>query len=153
MLNVAKHRALEVIDRFLGLPATYDSTHRRIEPSWPEKIENTATQEELSPPILIPESPLINFLSQTTLSQRLNIRNITLSERLGYRIEQQFRDAEALYRWLTPGQRIVTNFAWPAESHRIRWFRTPITAKDIINAAEVVHDPESLEGIVGEAQF
>ncbi|ARM86137.1 hypothetical protein [Marinobacter salarius] len=154
MFNALKNK-LEVAVAWLdGQPAGFGAGGQaRIEPKLPAANDGHKSQEVLPAPILIPESPLINFLSQLTLAQRLGIRNITVSSKLGYRTDQRFSDAESLYKWLTPGRKMTFDHPWPAEQDRIKWYRVDITAEDIIGAAEVAHDTDSLKGIVGVSQF
>lgn len=115
-----------------------------------DKIRATIPIEQTEPPILIPETPLVNFLSQLTKTQRLGIHNIRLNEDLGYGCDRTFRNAEALYRWLTPN-RIITCGRWPAEMCRKQWFRIDLTADHVLQYAESVENPESLSGIVGRS--
>lgn len=106
-----------------------------------------------SPPVLVPESPLINFLSQLSLNQRKGIQNIRLTESLGYAANHVFSDADELYRWLSPGARLISNFAWPAEQYRKKWFRVDLPAPFVVQFAESVTDADALQHIVGRAYF
>lgn len=105
------------------------------------------------PPMLIPESPLINFLSKLSKAQRRGIKGIRLNEHLGYGYDQVFVDAEALYQWLTPGKRFLSNRAWPAEEYRKQWFRIDLTADHVFQFAGSVENPESMMHIVGHHYF
>lgn len=154
MFNTLKHHIQDAITWFEGAPAHGDDLLSRVEPTLTTPSNPPLTEQEiLEVPLLVPESPLIAFMSQLTLAQRLGIRNITLGKQLGYHGEHTFQDAEALYQWLTPGKRAITNKAWPAENQRIKWFRSEITVDQIEQAAEVIHDADSLRDIVGTALF
>jgi|GEM_PF-4667561 len=106
---------------------------------------------EGSPPVLVPESPLINFLSKLTPNQRRGIKNIQLCQSLGYKANHIFPDAEILFRWLTPGDRLISNFMWPSERYRKKWFRIDLTAPYVFQFAETVVGAESMKKVVGSA--
>jgi len=153
MLNSLKNSLESAVAWLDGQPAGRFNTFERVEPTLASANDEKEAETNLKIPVLIPESPLINFLSQLSLGQRLGIRNITLSEELGYHTEQRFPDAEALYKWLTPGKRITFGFEWPAEKKRVKWFRRSLEASDIEQAAEIVHDLDVIKQVTGRPQF
>ena len=106
-----------------------------------------------SPPVLVPESPLINFLSQLSFDQRKGIQNVRLTESLGYAANHVFSDADELYLWLSPGERLISNFAWPAEQYRKKWFRVDLPAPFVLKFAESVTDADALKHLVGRAHL
>ncbi|WP_041657374.1 MULTISPECIES: hypothetical protein [Marinobacter] len=118
----------------------------------PRKTRVTGN-EQIDAPILIPESPLINFLSKLTRTQRLGIHNIRLTEQLGYGCDKTFPNGDSLYQWLTPGDRIITNRAWPAETFRKKWFRLQLSADYVFQFAERVEHREGMSRIFGYPQF
>ena len=106
-----------------------------------------------SVPVLTPESPLINLLSKMTTNQRRGIQKIQLNISLGYSTNQVFDDADDLYRWLSPGERLISGAQWPAEAHRKKWFRVDLPASFVFQFAQSVADAESMNHLVGVADF
>lgn len=84
------------------------------------------------PPALIePRSPLITLLEQYSACERLYMRGITLTPKLGYTGHLKFRDAQRLYRWLKPQPRMLEFEYWPAESRRIKQFHKKLSEHDL----------------------
>lgn len=83
------------------------------------------------PRIIYPNSPLIRLLESMGPRDRLAIRVVRLSPRLGYQTGQQFHTAEQLYRWLKPSSEMIEGEPFPAESFRIKSFLRPLTLADL----------------------
>lgn len=84
------------------------------------------------PPALIePRSPLITLLERYSACERLYMRGITLTPKLGYTGHLKFRDAQRLYCWLKPQPRMLETEHWPAEYRRIKEFSKKLSEDDL----------------------
>ncbi|TNC80805.1 MAG: hypothetical protein C9356_11825 [Oleiphilus sp.] len=72
-----------------------------------------------------PDSPLIRYLESLSVRERIALRNVRLSPKLGYQSNTGFVNAERMLRYLKPNEWMTT--PWPAESVRIKAFVGPVT--------------------------
>lgn len=88
-------------------------------------------------------SPLIELLESITPRDRLRMRGVRVSWRLGYLSTARFQTAEALLKWLKPFDTAVGNESWPAESCRVKAFRGPVRLAELLKCCDVY--PEELD--------
>lgn len=96
----------------------------------PKALMDYQTQGKL-PRMVRPDSPLITLLESINPRDRLRIRGVRLSPKLGYQTAQQFQNAEQLYRWLKPRPEMIEGEPFPAESFRIKRFAKRLVSDDL----------------------
>jgi hypothetical protein len=77
------------------------------------------------PDAVCPSSPLIAFLESISPRERLRLRNIKLSTKLGYQSNANFSNGQLMLNYLKPSKWVVGN--WPAKSCQITNFRGTVT--------------------------
>lgn len=92
------------------------------------------------PRLVRPQSPLITLLETFTPTDRLRIRGVQLSPKLGYQTRLKFHNAERLYRWLKPYHEIIEGQAFPAENFRHKGFTRPLRSDDLKSHSAQWHD-------------
>ncbi|MDT0618471.1 hypothetical protein RM531_08275 [Salinisphaera sp. P385] len=88
----------------------------------------------------IPASPLIVLLEQLPMRERLLYQGVTVDRELGYRGSRRFPSAEALLKWLKPG-----DGESPERSWRDREFSQRLTREDLVRACAREPDPLAIE--------
>lgn len=72
-----------------------------------------------------PQSPLISYLEGISPRERVEIKNVRLSSKLGYNSGAEFANAAQMLTYLKPSNWMMST--WPAESCRLKSFNARIT--------------------------
>ena len=80
-----------------------------------------------------PTSPLISYLESIPPRDRVNLKNVKLSPKLGYQSSLTFPNAQLMLNFLKPSQWMVND--WPAKQYQIKTFQKQIT-KEIFDSAQ-----------------
>lgn len=98
----------------------------------PKKMMDYQLRRKM-PEVRKPNSPLIRYLESIPMRERIELKHVRLSPKLGYNTGTSFQNAEMMLKWLKPRNWMSTS--WPAESYRIKSFHEAIT-KELFNSAQ-----------------
>lgn len=85
------------------------------------------------PNVIEPKSPLITYLESIPPRDRLHLKNVRISPKLGYQSSARFQNAAQMLNYLKPSAHM--DYTWPAESCRIKSFSKPIT-KELFDSCQ-----------------